>query len=104
MKEDINEDINDRVEKTIGAFDNAHRAEVKPFFYTRIQGRLEANNRSVLIQRNFAWATFVIILILNSMFYAFYEPMEEINTNDVIVQMYEEYNIDQLDLLEDISE
>jgi len=100
----MKKDINDRVEKTIGAFDNAHRAEVKPFFYTRVQGRLEAYDKSVVIQRKFAWATVVTILILNSMFYAFYEPEEEINTNDVIVQMYEEYNIDQLDLLEDISE
>ena len=97
-------DINDRVEKTMAAFDNIKGAEVKPFFYTRVLGRLETDHKAVLFQRRFAWAIMVIILVLNSMFYAFYEPVEEINTDEVIVQMYDEYNVLQLDLLEDISE
>lgn len=97
-------DINDKVDKTMMVFDNVHRAEVKPFFYTRLVGRMESDAKSRIIQRNFAWATMAIILILNTVFYAFYKPAEEINTDEVIVQMYDEYNINQLDLLEDISE
>lgn len=97
-------DINDKIEKTMSAFDNIQSAEVKPFFYTRVQGRLEADIKSVLLQRKFALALMLIILVLNSMFYVFYQPKEEINTEDVIAKMYDEYNIDQIDLLEEISE
>ncbi|MTI40071.1 hypothetical protein [Fulvivirga lutimaris] len=97
-------EINDKVEKTLAAFDNMERAEVKPFFYTRLQGRLQSDDKSMAIQRKFVWATVVVILILNSLFYAFYEPAEDINTDDVIVQMYDEYNIEQIDLLEDVGE
>lgn len=97
-------EINDKVEKTLAAFDNMERAEVKPFFYTRLQGRLESEGRSIAIQRKFAWATAAAILILNSIFYAFYEPVEEINTDEVIVQMYDEYNIDSIDLLEEMGD
>lgn len=96
-------EINDKVEKTLAAFDNMERAEVPPFFYTRLQGRLASDSKSMAIQRNFAWATLVIIVILNSMFYAFYEPEQEINSEEVIVQMYDEYNIDQFDLLDEIE-
>ena len=53
MKKDQN-DIKDRIEKTLSAFDDVKKASPKPFFYSRLKARMEnreSSNQMVAVLR-----------------------------------------------------
>jgi hypothetical protein len=62
--------IQEEVEKTLNSLDGIKRAEPKPFFYTRLQARMEQQLQSKVsgswsVRPVYAFATLAIVFMIN---------------------------------------
>lgn len=89
-----NFDINEEVEKTLGALDHHERVDASPFFYTKLQSKLK--KKEEIKQASFSllnlWqpALIVILVIVN-----IFTISEFTNTNDTqsVYQLANEYGL-----------
>jgi hypothetical protein len=97
-------ELNDIIEKTLGSLEDVKSAEPKPFFFTRLQGRLTTETKGIQSQNRFAWATLAIVLLANIFVYAFYQSNQTDQNDDPVELMSYEYSFYQQDILDNYSE
>lgn len=89
--------INDEVDKTLDSLDRLNRAEVKPFFYTRLIARMDkGEEREPKFRWQWALATLIIIMVVNGFSYLNFWP--SVAEEDEIEWLAEEYSLEYQDL------
>ena len=87
--------IENTIEKTLTSLDGIESAEVRPYFYTRLEGRLQNEKSRIRIQIRLAWITMCVMILANVFtFYSYSFKRESTDLIDPIVLMSEEYNLD----------
>ncbi|MEQ8924793.1 MAG: hypothetical protein RLO81_03205 [Fulvivirga sp.] len=56
---------NEEIEKTLASLDAMDKVHVKPFFYTRLEARLERKTTLSSKENNVGWALLIGLVILN---------------------------------------
>ena len=94
----MEDEINKKVEETISSLDGMSKAEVKPFFYTRLTSKMQ-NERPY--QTSFGWkwaiASALVIILLNGFSYLSLWPSTN-DTDEEIELLVEEYGMTYTDL------
>ena len=99
-----------RIEQILNSWDGAKKAEVPPFFYTRLKARMEKSVevpvvKSWLLKPAFVVATLVLVIAINVFFY-FQDGNSTItpSSNDETIQsIAAEYNLSD-NTLEEINQ
>ncbi|UII29343.1 hypothetical protein LVD15_13210 [Fulvivirga maritima] len=97
------EDINNEVEKTLHSLDGIKKAELSPFFYTRVKARLQNRTEKVsTMQWTWALTAVVILLVLNVFVLIKGEVLSDDDySNDDIEFLTQEYSVNTFDIYEE---
>lgn len=92
-----NNKVNKEVEKTLSSLDELKRAEVKPFFYTRLTAKLENDTlRGASFKWQWAVAVVMMVMLLNGLVFSSLWPVS--NEDQEIELLADEYGVDYVDL------
>jgi hypothetical protein len=83
------------IEKTLTSLEGIESAEVRPYFYTRLEGRLQNEKSRIRNQVRLAWITMCVMILANGfVYYSYSFKNESTDIIDPIALMSEEYNLD----------
>lgn len=88
-------DKNDNIKKTLDSLNDMQIVPLKPFFYTRLESRMEKVSTRNRWQKSISWAVVIVLVVLNlGAYFSFNQSTNEssnsVQLTDVKTQYYPE--------------
>lgn len=92
--------IEEEIAKTLASFEGSQRATPKPFFYTRLEAKLQQRYTPMpkfVLNPTFVWSFLALILILNLSVVIHYSQKNKVSEEQNANAFAQEYGLSSLD-------